>query len=96
MSYCFLIPSQHAYDHLVMQLAIPSLTAGKSSCSEGGRSHFMLMSVSRCCESKSILLAESGANRERQNHTIGGILIIALVNVVLIWLCCLRQCLYEV
>jgi len=68
-----------------MQLVIPSLTAGKSSCSEeGGRSHLMLLSVSGCCEPKSILLTENGAIRQRQNHTVGGILIIALVNVVLV------------
>jgi len=67
-----------------MQSAIPSLTAGKSSCSEGERSHLMLISVSRCCELKSILSAENGANCQRQNHTVGGILITALVNVVLV------------
>jgi len=76
-----------------MQLAIPSLTAGKSNCSEEGeRSHLMLISVSRCCELKSILSAENGANCQRQNHTVGGILITALVNVVLVGY--LRRCMY--
>lgn len=61
-----IVSSQHADHHYVMQLAIPSLTAEKSSYSEEGeRRQVMLMSVSRCCEPKSILSAENGANRKK-------------------------------